>query len=165
MPLRYVDPNRRRGPGYHRAVQFGRSRTGQFLARHIARRTDPLLFRLTGGRVSISPIVNAALRTVGAKSGKPREVQLTYFHDGADVILVASNFGGSRHPQWYYNLKAHPECEFGQEPFTAQQVTDPDEHRRLYALAEQVYAGYADYREKTADSGRQIPIFRLTPRG
>lgn len=124
MPLRYVDPHRRRGPGYHRAVQFGRSRIGQFVARHIARRTDPVLFRLTGGRVNISPIVNAPLRTVGAKSGKPREVQLTYFHDGADVILIASNFGGSSHPQWYYNLSAHPECEFGQEPFTAHRVTD-----------------------------------------
>lgn len=165
MPLRYVDPHRRRGPGYHRAVQFGRSRIGQFVARHIARRTDPVLFRLTGGRVNISPIVNAPLRTVGARSGKPREVQLTYFHDGADVILIASNFGGSSHPQWYYNLSAHPECEFGQEPFTAHRVTDADEHRRLYELAEQVYAGYADYREKTAGSGRQIPIFRLTPRG
>ncbi|KWX65536.1 nitroreductase/quinone reductase family protein [Mycobacterium sp. NAZ190054] len=164
MPLRYVDPHRRRGPGYDQGVRFGRSRIGQFMARHIARRTDPLLFRLTGGRVNMGPIVNAPLRTVGAKSGKPRVVQLTYFHDGSDVILIASNFGGSTHPQWYHNLKAHPDCEFGQERFTAQQVTDPDEYRRLYELAERVYAGYADYREMTADTGRQIPIFRLTPR-
>ncbi len=102
MPLRYVDPHRRRGRGYHQGVRFGRSKVGQFMARHIARRTDPLLFRLTGGRVNMGPIVNAPLRTVGAKSGKPRDVQLTYFHDGSDVILVASNFGGSRHPQWYH---------------------------------------------------------------
>ncbi|ABM15393.1 MULTISPECIES: nitroreductase/quinone reductase family protein [Mycolicibacterium] len=164
MPLRYVDPHRRRGSRYQQGVRFGRSRVGQFIARHIARRTDPMLFRLTGGRVNMGPIVNAPLRTVGAKSGKPREVQLTYFHDGHDVILVASNFGGSTHPQWYYNLKAHPECDFGREPFTAEQVTDPGEYSRLYQLAERVYEGYADYRDKTADSGRQIPIFRLKPR-
>lgn len=164
MPLRYVDPHRRRGRRYQQGVRFGRSRAGQLIARHIARRTDPLLFRITGGRVNMGPIVNAPLRTVGAKSGKPREVQLTYFHDGRDVILVASNFGGSSHPQWYHNLKAHPECEFGQEPFTATQVTDPGEYSRLYELAERIYQGYADYREKTADSGRQIPIFRLKPR-
>jgi deazaflavin-dependent oxidoreductase (nitroreductase family) len=164
MPLRYVDPHRRRGRRYEQGVRFGRSRIGQFIARHVARRTDPLLFRITGGRVNMGPIVNAPLRSTGAKSGQPREVQLTYFHDGADVILVASNFGGSKHPQWYYNVKAHPDCTFGQEPFTATEVTDADEYGRLYELAERVYAGYGDYREKTADTGRRIPIFRLTPR-
>lgn len=164
MPLRYVDPHRRRGSGYEQGVHFGRSKIGQFLARHVARRTDPILFRLTKGRVNMGPIVNAPLRTVGAKSGKPREVQLTYFHDGSDVILVASNFGQSKHPQWYHNLKANPDCTFGQEPFTAVQVTDADEYERLYELAKRVYAGYGDYREKTAGSGRQIPIFRLKPR-
>ncbi|VEG57342.1 deazaflavin-dependent nitroreductase family protein [Mycolicibacterium aurum] len=164
MPLRYVDPHRRRGSRYEQGVRFGRSRVGQFLARHVARRTDPLLFRLTSGRVNMGPIVNAPLRTTGAKTGQPREVQLTYFHDGSDVILVASNFGGSKHPQWYYNLKANPDCTFGQEPFTATQVTDAEEYRRLYELAERVYAGYGDYRDQTANTGRQIPIFRLTPR-
>jgi deazaflavin-dependent oxidoreductase (nitroreductase family) len=164
MPLRYVDPDRRRGKRYQQGVRFGRSSVGQFIARHVARRTDPLLFRLTGGRVNMGPIVNAPLRTTGAKSGQPREVQLTYFHDGNDVILVASNFGGTKHPQWYFNLKAHPDCTFGEEPFTATQVTDADEYARLFELAERVYAGYTDYREKTADTGREIPIFRLSPR-
>lgn len=43
-------------------------------------------------------------------------------------------------------------------------MIDPGEYSRLYQLAERVYEGYADYRDKTADSGRQIPIFRLKPR-
>jgi deazaflavin-dependent oxidoreductase (nitroreductase family) len=109
-------------------------------------------------------VINAPLETTGAKSGQPRVVQLTYFHDGPDPILMASNYGGTKHPQWYHNLKAHPECEFGGESFMATQVTDADEYRRLYALAEDVYAGYRDYRAKTAPVGRQIPLFRLTPR-
>ena len=46
----------------------------------------------------------------------------------------------------------------------AAEVTDPDEHVRLFALAEKIYAGYRDYRAKTASVGRQIPIFRLKPR-
>ena len=164
MPLRYVDPHRNRGPKYQQGVRFGRSRLGRFMARHIARRSDPLLFRLTGGRVNMGPIINAPLITTGAKSGKRRETQLTYFHDGSDVILIASNYGKRRHPSWYFNLTAHPDCEFGDEPFTATEVTDPDEYARLFALAEQVYPGYDDYREKTSGSGRQIPIMRLTPR-
>lgn len=164
MPLRYVDPHKPRGPLYRASVRFGRSRAGQFIARHIARHTDPYLFRLTGGRVNMGSIINAPLVTTGAKSGQRREVQLTYFHDGPDVILLASNFGGTKHPQWYYNLKAHPDCEFGGERFTARQVTDPDEYARLFELANRIYSGYAEYRDKAAPAGRDLPIFRLESR-
>jgi deazaflavin-dependent oxidoreductase (nitroreductase family) len=163
MPLRYVDPNKKRGRLYRANVQFGRSTTGQFVARHIARHTDPYLFRLTGGRVNMGAIINAPLISTGAKSGLRREVQLTYFHDGPDVILIASNYGGAKHPQWSYNLKAHPDCEFGGERFSASQVTESNEYARLYKLAEHIYAGYGDYSDKTAPVGRQIPVFRLEP--
>ena len=101
---------------------------------------------------------------LGAKSGQRREVQLTYFHGGSDPILIASNSARPKHPHWYYNLKAHPECELGDEKFLATEVTDPDEHARLYGLAEQYYAGWSDYRQKADPIGRQIPVFRLTPR-
>ncbi|MDT5090351.1 MAG: hypothetical protein QOG47_3058 [Mycobacterium sp.] len=163
MPLRYVDPAKKRGALYALNVRFGRSRSGQFIARHVARHTDPILFRLTGGRVNMGAIINAPLVSTGAKSGLPREVQLTYFHDGPDVILLASNYGGDKHPQWYYNLKAHPDCQFGGQNFSAEQVTDAGEYARLYKLAERIYAGYGDYSVKTAPVGRQIPVFRLTP--
>jgi hypothetical protein len=52
----------------------------------------------------------------------------------------------------------------GDESFIATEVTDPDEHSRLYALAERVYTGYGGYRAKTAPVGRKIPVFRLEPR-
>jgi hypothetical protein len=55
MPLRYVNPNEKRGRLYRANVRFGRSRAGQFIARHIARRTDPYLFRLTSMRRSSPP--------------------------------------------------------------------------------------------------------------
>ena len=141
-------------------------RPGQAYARHIGPRLDPWLYRATGGRYpsSLGTVASAPLMATGAKSGQPREVQLTYFHDGPDVILLASNYGGPKHPQWYYNLKAHPECQYGDERFAAKEVTDSDEYARLYGLAEQVYVGYADYRAKAASIGREIPMFRLTPR-
>ncbi len=108
------------------------------------------------GGVSTAPLV-----TTGARSGRRREHQITYFHDGPHPIVTASNYGGPQHPQWYYNLKAHPECELGDEKFLATEITDPDDYARVYALAEQVYAGWSDYRGKTS---RHIPVFRLEPR-
>jgi deazaflavin-dependent oxidoreductase (nitroreductase family) len=163
MPLRFVDPGKKRGPIYMANVQFGRTRAGFFLGRHLSPRIDPWVSRLTNGR-GFGLIVNAPLITTGAKSGQPRQVQVSYFHDGQDPILIASNYGGPKHPQWSHNLKAHPECQFGGECFAAAEVTDPIEHSRLFALAEKVFAGYRDYRAQTAQIGRQIPIFRLKPR-
>ncbi|WP_442931981.1 nitroreductase family deazaflavin-dependent oxidoreductase [Mycobacterium sp. 050134] len=103
---------------------------GQFVARHVARHTDPYPFGLTGVRVNMGAVINAPLVSIGAKTGQRAEVQLTYFHDGPDVILHASNFGGHKHPRWHYNLQAHPECQFGGERFTASLVTDADEYAR-----------------------------------
>jgi hypothetical protein len=44
-------------------------------------------------------------------------------------------------------------------PATAGPVFEPRRYRRG-----DVFAGYGDYRAKTASIGRQIPIFRLKPR-
>ena len=43
---------------------------------------------------------------VGAKSGRTRTSALVYFTDRGRVILIASNFGESRNPAWYHNIKA-----------------------------------------------------------
>jgi hypothetical protein len=48
----------------------------------------------------------------------------------------------------------------GGEKFLAREVIDADDYARLYGVAQQVYAGWGDYRQKT---GRRIPVFRLTP--
>ena len=143
-----------------------RSGFGQFLARHVAPKVDPWLGRISNGRVSLGMfnVPSATLKTTGAKSGQPREAQVAYFHDGSDVVVLASNYGSGKHPQWYHNLIAHPDCELGDEALRATEVTDPDEYARLFGLAEQYYEGFADYRAKTAPVGRTIPVFRLSPR-
>src|SRR5262249_56274771 len=46
---------------------------------------------------------------IGARSGTERVTPLGCFVLGAGrVAIVASNGGSPRHPDWYYNLKAHP---------------------------------------------------------
>lgn len=166
MPLRYADPNKKRGPLFRTWERIGRSRAGQAYTRRGGRRFDLWFQRKTGRSFSslVGSVEQASLVSIGAKSNQPRVVQLAYFHDGDTPILVASNFGGAKNPQWYHNLKAHPECEFGDELLIATEILDPDEYRRVYALAEKSYAGWSDYRVKTDAIGRHIPLFRLTPR-
>ncbi|MFD4365877.1 nitroreductase/quinone reductase family protein [Rhodococcus sp. NPDC058521] len=103
---------------------------GRSNARKIAARIDPWTYRATEGRLHSTAwtIPSAPLLTTGAKSGRPHEVQLVYFHDGSSPVLVASNFGGAKHPHWYHNLIAHPDCRLGGEPFVAAEVTEADEY-------------------------------------
>jgi hypothetical protein len=98
MPLPYIGPNKKRGRWYEATTRFASSRPGQFLARHVNPRIDPWLYRATGGRYPscLGTIATAPLTATGAKSGQPREVELTYFHDGSDPILIASNYGGTQ---------------------------------------------------------------------
>jgi deazaflavin-dependent oxidoreductase (nitroreductase family) len=165
MPLPYADPMRSHSAVARAVTKLFRSPVGQTFIKNVASKTDPWLDRATKGRFNwgLGIVPTATLKTTGAKSGQPREVQLTYFHDGQDPIVIASNYGGTANPQWARNLVAHPDCELGGEAFRATEISDPAEYARLHDLAEKVYAGYADYKAKTALVGRHIPIFRLTP--
>jgi deazaflavin-dependent oxidoreductase (nitroreductase family) len=109
-----------------------RSRFGQVVGRVLAPQIDPWLGRVSSGRASLGmfSVPSATLETTGARSGRLRETQVAYFHDGPNAIVMASNYGGDKHPQWYHNLLAHPSCELGNEPFRAEEVTDADEYAK-----------------------------------
>lgn len=132
MPVEYVDPHGKRIWIYRASEQFARTRVGRRWGMHVAPRIDPWLYRISNGRypVVMGMVLNAPLLTTGAKTGQPRLVHVVYFHDGADPVIIASYGGEPRNPQWYHNLKAHPECKFGDEDFIATEVTDPDEYVR-----------------------------------
>lgn len=48
------------------------------------------------------------LTTVGAKTGSPHTTPVMFHRDGERLLVIASNIGASRHPDWYLNLTAHP---------------------------------------------------------
>lgn len=47
MPLHYVDPHKNYGRWYRALETWSRSRSGQFVARHVFFHVDPWLFRAT----------------------------------------------------------------------------------------------------------------------
>lgn len=142
---------------------------GAAVHRRLAAPADAAVMRATGGHVNLAfgaaPIV--VLVSTGAKSGQRRESPLIYFTDGDDVILIASNYGGTHHPGWYHNLVAHPGCELhvGEHggAFVAREATGADRDR-LFALAEDLYPGYGNYAQRT-DGVRTIRVMRLSPAG
>ena len=162
------DPEAPKPLHYRILVAIGRSRPGRWYGINIASRIDPWLVKKTGGRITSFPGARMVLLTVpGRKSGALRTNALLYFTQDDDVILIASSFGRDKHPAWYRNVKAHPEVTLASRGksgrYVAEEVTDPDERRRLLDLSRSVYAGYEDYEARTAAVGRVIPVLRLKP--
>ena len=160
-----VDPHRARGRIYFALARISSTSAGAWFATNVSWKLDPLLLRLSGGRLSTAgPLAVALLESRGARSGLTRSNATLYFHDGQDVIIVASKRGLPEHPAWHYNLRKHPDIVYGGLPFRAELVEDEAERRRLWGLADRVFPPYAEYRLQAAEAGREIPIFRLLAR-
>jgi deazaflavin-dependent oxidoreductase (nitroreductase family) len=163
--LPYVDPARRRGVVYRAFALLAGTRAMGWVSRQVAWRLDPLLLRLTGGRLGTGlALPTALLETRGARTGQPRRNGVIYFHDADRVTIVASKLGLPEHPAWFHNLRAHPDVKLGGHAFSAQVVDDESERTRLWQMADRVFPAYAGYRERAARSGRVIPIVQLTAR-
>ena len=102
------------------------------------------------------------LTTTGRRSGKARATPLTYLRDGADVVVIASNGGADRPPDWWLNLQHNPRAvvQLGRDRSTVTARTaSADERARLWPVITTSYAGYTRYQQKTT---RQIPVVLLT---
>jgi deazaflavin-dependent oxidoreductase (nitroreductase family) len=163
--LRHVDPLRPRGRLYRTWARFTGSPIGLWLSRNIGWKVDPVLLRLTGGRLGTALVIpTALLETRGARSGQRRRNGVIYFHDGDRVTVVASKAGAPEHPAWFHNIRAHPDVRLNGEPFRAEIVAGEAERSRLWQLADRVFPPFVGYRERAARRGRTIEIVQLAPR-
>jgi deazaflavin-dependent oxidoreductase (nitroreductase family) len=100
----------------------------------------------------------------GRKTGAIRKTPLMRVVDGKNYVLVASQGGAPKNPQWYHNLKANPNVEIRDETavcaMRVREVEDQDERQRLWNLAVQAYPPYQDYQKRT---DRVIPLFVAEP--
>jgi deazaflavin-dependent oxidoreductase (nitroreductase family) len=163
--LPYVDPRASRGALYRAFARLSGTRLMGWFSRKVAWKADPVLMRLSGGRVGMGMLLpTALLETRGARTGQARANAVIYFNDEDRVTIIASKLGLPHHPAWFHNLRANPDVHLGGQPFRAAVVEDPTERERLWKLADQVFPAYAAYRDRAAAAGRQIPVVQLTPR-
>ncbi|MEU8897256.1 nitroreductase/quinone reductase family protein [Nocardia sp. NPDC048505] len=138
-------------------------RLPRIVSRHIAWKLDPLLLRITRGRLATTLVFpTAILETEGAKTKAKRRNAIIYFVDGDHIVIAASNAGSSRNPDWYYNLVANPDVRFAGAPMRAAVIDDDAERQRLWAIADRVFPAYIAYRREAGHAGRTIPIVQLT---
>jgi deazaflavin-dependent oxidoreductase (nitroreductase family) len=161
--LAYVDPEAERGFLYRGYAALVGTRAMDWISRALAWRLDPILMRLSGGRLRFGLLLpTALLETRGARTGALRRNGVIYFHDGDRVVVVASKLGAATSrlaPQ----LRSNPLVRLGGRPFRAEVITDDAERARLWDLADRVFPPYATYRVRAATAGRVIPIVCLHP--
>lgn len=113
-----------------------------------------------GGDFEGAPLL--LLHTTGRRSGKPRLNPVMYLRDGERYVVFASKAGADTHPDWYENLKAHPDVqiEVGDDTIDvhAEEIPGP-ERERLYEHQASIYPNFAEYQSKTK---RIIPVIALT---
>lgn len=159
-----VDPTKPRRVRRALIEPLARSEAGRWWLINVSPKLDRLVFRLSGGRFTTIPAHILTLTHTGARTGQKRENLLTYFTDGGDLIVMASNYGRERHPGWYYNVKANPEvevCAAGRRGRYRARITTGEDRERLWRLAKALTKTYADYEDRAA--GRTIPVVRLMP--
>lgn len=158
------DPNR-----WQRGLQrIAATRVGSTLFSHTAHHLDRVLLGLTGGRVSTAEVFaglpTIRLTTTGAKTGKERTVPVMGLRDGEAWVVVASNWGGERHPAWYHNLRADPEVRVTYRDRTERYVAREaagEERAAYWTRAKRLYRGFERYERRSGD--REIPVVVLEP--
>lgn len=130
-------------------------------------------YRRTNGRIGSKwrigagwkkPVPTLLLDHVGRKSGTQFTTPLLYMHDGANVIVVGSQGGLPKDPQWYRNLMATPDTTvqiLAERRSVHARTAEPAERAALWP---RLVALYADFDSYQAWTDREIPVVILEPR-
>jgi F420H(2)-dependent quinone reductase len=146
----HISPRLAHGPGssaFSRAHAWVFRRSGGRLGR-----------RFMGGDVLV-------LRTVGRRSGRPREAPMFFLPFRDAWAVVASNAASKRPPAWWLNLEASPDADAlvpggSWTPVRARRASDA-EREELWPRFVAMYRGYDHY---AALATREMPVVVLEPR-
>jgi deazaflavin-dependent oxidoreductase (nitroreductase family) len=122
-------------------------------------------FRANGGAVGgeLADTALLLLTTIDVRRGQPRTTPLAYHRHGNRYLVIASNGGAARHPNWFRNLERDPTVtvEVGVETSPARaRILDGAERDAVFAaiVAQAPAAGVFQ-----AKAGRTIPVIELAP--
>jgi len=120
-------------------------------------------FRANAGHVggSFEDMPLLLLTTTGARSGRPHTTPLAYLEDDGRLVVFGSKGGAPTNPDWYYNVRAHPDAtvEVGTETFPVRaRITADGEREELFERMKALRPQFAEYEAKVR---RTIPVVVL----
>lgn len=135
---------------------------------------DPVAFenaliadmRANNGAVTSGPMAGTTLLVLnskGAKTGKPRRAILTFSRDAGDYVVAGSASGSPKDPAWLANVEADPEVSFEADGRTFEATASVAEGADRDRLWEQHVAAHPQFADYPGQTGRVIPMVRLTP--
>jgi deazaflavin-dependent oxidoreductase (nitroreductase family) len=158
-----------RANGMQKAIRrIGATGPGSWLFSRTLHHIDKPIAKLTRGRHTLVSMTSGlpvvSLTTTGARSGLPRTVPLVAMPVDGGLAVIASNFGQTRHPAWYYNLRADPAAETYVDRTRRKVVAVEavgDRRAAIWHQALRVYPGFQTYDRRATD--REIVVFVLEP--
>lgn len=130
----------------------------------VYRRTNGrLMGRLRIGAAFPGGVPICLLDHAGRKSGKVRTTPLLFLPDGDRVVVVASQGGLPKHPQWYLNVLADPDVTVqvgGDVRRLRARTASTSERAELWPRLVDLYADFATYQSWT---DREIPVVLCEP--
>jgi F420H(2)-dependent quinone reductase len=112
-----------------------------------------------GTELNGHPVV--VITSVGAQSGNLRKNPVMRVERDGKYVAVASKGGAPEHPEWYFNLLAHPEVDLqdlGEKHTYTARLLEGEERAQWWEYAVQTWPTYGKYQQKT---DREIPVFLL----
>lgn len=100
----------------------------------------------------------------GARSGIERVSPLMYQKVGDSYAVFASKGGANSNPDWFHNLRAHPDAtiEVGTDKLDVEaRIAEGREQDEIWEQQKRDYPQFADYERKT--SRARIPVIVLDP--
>ena len=166
------------GSDHNEALRFSaKGNTRWIVLRGPAGRAiDRFIVRVTGFSVITWQYTKASgrryqptllLTTIGAHTGRLRLRALPYHVDQGRLVVIGSNGGGPKDPDWVCNVRANASAwvrvHRGDHPVHAH-VADGDEHDRLFALISTKTDSLPRYQERASTFGRRVPLVVLEAR-
>ena len=109
--------------------------------------THELWYRLSsgviGGRFGRLPVPLPTTR--GRNSGRRRTTPLVYLPAGESMVVIASNGGLDRHPEWLLNLRSQPRADvhvWRDVRTIVAHEAEGEERERLWREVVELYHGY-----------------------
>ncbi|MBF6164235.1 nitroreductase family deazaflavin-dependent oxidoreductase [Streptomyces gardneri] len=102
------------------------------------------------------------LTTIGRRTGAPYTTPMMFHRESDRLLVVGSNIGAPRHPDWYLNLRKDPHVTVEVDDETYSALATPltgDDRARTWAMLKNAYPFFAEHEMKTS---RVIPVVALT---
>jgi F420H(2)-dependent quinone reductase len=145
------------------AQRLGGTRLGVLAIGRIVSPLQRKLYRMTGGRLSLTgraPVL--LLTTTGRRSGRARTVPLLYIRDGNRLVICNVNPGFERPNPWILNLRAEPraQVQIGRDTISMRaRMASEQELDRYWPQLTKIWPAYQAFYDK----GGQRSVFVLVP--